>query len=194
MPLEIRTYSALIVSAAESFNNAIPALFPKARFETIKLACDVSSAKRTLAERSFDFVVVNSPLPDDMGVRFAIDSVASPGTVAVIFARAEAHPEIYAKVSPHGVFTLQKPVSASSMQNALRWMIAARERLRRLEKKTTSIEEKMEEIRSVNRAKWILIRELKMTEPEAHRYIEKQAMDRCVAKGVVASEVIRTYS
>ena len=73
-------------------------------------------------------------------------------------------------------------------------MSSARERLRKAEKKTLSIEEKMEEIRIVNRAKWILIRELKLDEPEAHRYIEKQAMDRCISKRIVAEEIIKTYA
>lgn len=77
---------------------------------------------------------------------------------------------------------------------ALGWMASARERLRRAEKKTISIEEKMEEIRIVNRAKWLLISEIKMDEPNAHRYIEKQAMDRCVSKRAIAEEIIRTYS
>ena len=40
----------------------------------------------------------------------------------------------------------------------------------------------------------ILIRELKLDEPEAHRYIEKQAMDRCISKRIVAEEIIKTYS
>ena len=62
-----------------------------------------------------------------------------------------------------------------------------------MEKKTLSVEEKMEEIRIVNRAKWLLISELKMDEPQAHRYIEKQAMDRCISKKEVAEEIIRTY-
>ena len=73
-------------------------------------------------------------------------------------------------------------------------MSSARERLRKAEKKTLSIEEKMEEIRIVNRAKWILIRELKLDEPETHRYIEKQAMDRCISKRIVAEEIIKTYA
>ena len=73
-------------------------------------------------------------------------------------------------------------------------MSRARERLRKSEKKALSIEEKMEEIRIVNRAKWILIRELKLDEPEAHRYIEKQAMDRCISKRIVAEEIIKTYA
>jgi response regulator NasT len=52
----------------------------------------------------------------------------------------------------------------------------------------------MEEIRIVNRAKWLLISEIKMDEPNAHRYIEKQAMDRCVSKREIAEEIIQTYS
>ena len=62
------------------------------------------------------------------------------------------------------------------------------------ENKISVTEEKMEEIRIVNRAKWLLINELKMDEPGAHRYIEKQAMDRCVTRREVAEEIIRTYS
>ena len=38
-----------------------------------------------------------------------------------------------------------------------------------------------------------MIEELKMTEQEAHRYIEKQAMDRCVTKRVVAEQILSTY-
>ena len=34
---------------------------------------------------------------------------------------------------------------------------------------------------------------LKMTEAEAHRFIEKQAMDRCTAKKEIALGIIKTY-
>ncbi len=66
--------------------------------------------------------------------------------------------------------------------------------MRKSEKKALSNEEKMEEIRIVNRAKWLLISELKMDEQGAHRYIEKQAMDRCISKRIVAEEIIKTYA
>ena len=35
--------------------------------------------------------------------------------------------------------------------------------------------------------------QLKMTEQDAHRYIEKQAMDRCVTKRVIAEQILSTY-
>ena len=147
-----------------------------------------------LAERAFDFVIINSPLPDDIGTRFAIDTGGSKETVVLFMVRAELQPDIYDKVAEHGVFVLPKPTSKPTMLTALSWMSSAREKLRKTEKKTHSVEEKMEEIRIVNRAKWLLISELKLDESEAHRYIEKQAMDSCVSKRTVAEEIIKTYT
>ena len=194
MSLKERVYSVLIVSAAESFNDALSALLPNSKYSPTHFVSNISAAKRALAERAFDFVIINSPLPDDVGTRFAIDTGNSKETVVLLLARAELQAEIYDKVAEHGVFVLPKPISKPTMTIALSWLSSTREKLRKTEKKTLSIEEKMEEIRIVNRAKWLLISELKMDEQGAHRYIEKQAMDRCVSKRVVAEEVIKTYS
>ena len=194
MSMKERVYSVLIVSAAESFNDALSALLPNSKYSPTHFVSNISAAKRVLAERAFDFVIINSPLPDDVGTRFAIDTANSEESVVLLMVRTELQEEIYDKVAEHGVFVLSKPTSKPTMMTALSWLSSAREKLRKTEKKTLSIEEKMEEIRIVNRAKWLLISELKMDEQGAHRYIEKQAMDRCVSKRVVAEEVIKTYS
>jgi len=193
LDLKEQIYSVLAVSATDSFNRALPELFPASSFSPVVSVPDVSTAKRAVSERDFDFIVVNSPLPDDPGVRFAADSVSSGESVVLFLARSEQLPEVGDRLVSHGVFILQKPAPRSMFQTAVGWMISARERIRKAEKKTLSIEEKMKEIRIVNRAKWLLISELKMTEPDAHRFIEKQAMDRCVSKQQIAEEIIRTY-
>ena len=194
MSLKEQVYNVLIVSAAEGFNDALATLLLTSKYSPTNFVSNISAAKRALAERAFDFVIINSPLPDDIGTRFAIDTGSSKETVVLLMVRAELQEEIYDKVAEHGVFVLPKPTSKPTMAIALSWLSSAREKLRKTEKKTLSIEEKMEEIRIVNRAKWILISELKLDEPEAHRYIEKQAMDRCVSKKVIAEEIIKTYS
>ncbi len=193
MSLKEQGYSVLVVSASETINNAISALLPESKYSPIRFVSSVSAARRAFAEHAFDFVIVNAPLPDDMGVRFAIDACSAKGTVVLLLVRAELHDEIYDKVAEHGVFTLAKPTAKPTILIALGWMSSARERLRKSEKKTLSIEEKMEEIRIVKKAKWLLIRELKMDEPQAHRYIEKQAMDRCVTRREIAEDIIRIY-
>ena len=194
MSLKERVYSVLIVSAAESFNDALSALLPNSKYSPTHFVSNISAAKRALTERAFDFVIINSPLPDDTGTRFAIDTGNSKEAVVLIMVRAELQAEIYDKVAEHGVFVLPKPTSKPIIITALSWLSSAREKLRKTEKKTLSIEEKMEEIRIVNRAKWLLISELQMDEQGAHRYIEKQAMDRCISKKVIAEGIIKTYS
>lgn len=194
MSLKQRVYSVLVVSSAENFNVSLSELLPEAKYYPIKFSASISTAKRALAEREYDYIIINSPLPDDTGTRFAIDICNSKNAVVLVLVRAELQAEIHDKVAEHGVFTLSKPISKHAIITALGWMSSARERLRKFEKKAISIEEKMEEIRIVNRAKWILIDELKMDEPNAHRYIEKQAMDRCISKREVAEGIIKTYS
>ena len=193
MNLKEQVYSVLIVSAAEKFNQTIPEIFSVPLFSPVNTVSNVSAAKRATSERDFDIVIVNSPLPDDYGLRFAIDTVTSYNAVVLFLARAEQYEEIHGKLAEHGVFMLQKPTSRAVLEIASSWLISARERIRKTEKKTLSIEEKMNEIRTVNRAKWLLISELKMTEPDAHRYIEKQSMDRCVSRRQIAEEIIKTY-
>jgi response regulator NasT len=72
-------------------------------------------------------------------------------------------------------------------------LCAQRERLRRMEARQQSVEEKIEEIRLVNRAKWLLIECLSMTEKDAQRFVEKQSMDQRITKRQAAENIIRTY-
>ena len=190
MDLKERVYSVLVVSAAEKFNAALLPLLPSSGYEPVRIVSDISTAKRATAERSFDFVIINAPLPDDMGLRFAVDVCAGSESVALLMLREGYYAELTERLSPCGVFTLLKPTSPGRMATALQWMATARERLRKTEKKTLTLQEKMEEIRLVNRARWILIEQRGMDEPQAHRYIEKQAMDRCLTRRAIAQEII----
>ena len=193
MGLPEHIYSVLVVSASNKFNDSLRRLLPENRYSPVILAADVSDARRKLLEERYDLVIVNPPLPDDFGTRLALDVCASSGTGVLLLVGAEHYPDVNARVSPYGVLVLSKPTSAQLVNQSLLLLCGTRERLRRMEQKTASIEEKMEEIRLVNRAKWLLIEQLKMTEQDAHRYIEKQAMDRCVTKRVIAEQILSTY-
>ena len=194
MGLQERVYSVLIVSASGKIQNALRSLLPESAYSPIVTVASVGAAERARNNQDFDFVFVNSPLPDDAGIRFAIDCCRAGGTVVLLFAAAALYDSIQSRVEKHGVFVLPRPVPRDAILRGLNWMTAARERLRSYEKKVQPVEEKMEEIRLVNRAKWLLISELKMSEPDAHHYITRQAMDRCCSKRAVAEEIIRLYT
>lgn len=193
MNLTEHRYSVLLASASEKLNESLLRLLPETQYAPVVTVSDVASARRRRLETCFDLVIVNTPLPDDFGTRLALDACENSATGVLLLVKSEHYPDISARVTPYGVLTLAKPTSAQALAQSLQLMCATRERLRRMERKTASMEEKMEEIRLVNRAKWILIEQLKMTEQEAHRYIEKQAMDRCVSKRKIAENLLSTY-
>ena len=74
MSLRERSYSILIVSATDNFTSAFADLLPKTRYFPVHSVTSVGACKQTLAEKTFDFVIINAPLHDDVGTRFAIDT------------------------------------------------------------------------------------------------------------------------
>ena len=188
-----RRYSVLLVSSSPKFNESMLALLPESRFYPVAAVSDVSSARRRLLESKYDIVIINAPLPDDFDTRLALNICDNSGTAVLLFVKAEHYPDINGRVSPFGVLVLPKPASSQTVSQSLQLLCGTRERLRRMEQKTASIEEKMEEIRIINRAKLLLMEQLKMTEKEAHRFIEKQAMDRCVTRITIAQSILSTY-
>lgn len=182
--------SVLVVTSAGRLGDTLVSLLSESRYSPVRVVSNVSAAKRAWGEREFDYVIVNSPLSDDPGVRFTIDVCTSRHTVALLVVPGDIHEEIRSKVEGFGVFTLPKPTTRSLIALALMWMGATSARLGKLEEHTLSVEEKMAEIRLVNRAKWVLISEMGMDEPAAHRLIEKKAMDRCVTRREIAQEII----
>lgn len=193
MVFQERTYGVLIVSASEKFSEAARALLPPTDYFPVDTARSAGEARRILLETAFDLVLIQTPLRDEFGSRLAADICASSGAGVLLLVKRELYDDVYAEVMAEGVMVLPVPASAQTVAQTLRMMCAARERLRRMEEKQATVEEKIEEIRLVNRAKWMLIEQLQMSESEAHRYIEKQAMDLRSSRREVAENIIRTY-
>ena len=187
------TYSVLLVSASEKFNTATAPLLPGSQFWPVTCAKSAGEAQRRLLETRFDIVLVNTPLPDEFGTRLAEDACMNSQAGVLLLVKREIHDEICYKVMESGVITLPKPTNGAAMTQMLRTLCAVRERLRRAEERQVSVEKKIEELRIVSRAKWLLIERLHMTEEDAHRYISRQAMDKRVTRREAAEDILRTY-
>lgn len=193
MVFQEKTYCVLVVSSTESFGTSMAPLLPPTDYYPVVYARSSAEAQRLLAENSYDIVIINTPLSDDFGLRLA--SYVSSNTTAgvLLLVKSDRYTETSAKMLSYGVMTLPKPTSSQMLTQTLGVLCATRERLRQMEEKQLSVEQKMEEIRMVNRAKWLLIETLGMSEAESHRYIEKQAMDLRISKAQVARNIIHTY-
>ena len=183
----------LIVSAIEKGADMINALLTEAGFDRISTALSGGEARRLMLERDFDLVIINSPLRDETGEDFARQLALQGISQVILVVRGEYFDAVSANCEDDGVFTISKPVNKNVFWSALKLVRAAQNRLRRAHAENLKLERKIEEIRIVDRAKCMLIAYRNMSEKEAHRHIEKQAMDKRSTKKAVAEEILRLY-
>ena len=182
-------YSVLLISKDTKISSMITSMLVPPVFD-LTLCTDYNEARRIAKERSFQIVIVDS---DDSGdADLAVDISDSLSTVLLMVPGVHFDQVSYS-VEAYGILTITKPFDAFYFYNMIKIAIAVHYKINILSSQTVKLKEKMEEIRQVNRAKMLLMQSLSMTEQEAHRYLEKQAMDRGMKRLAVAEEVIRNY-
>jgi response regulator NasT len=185
--------SALIISTTEKSASIFSEMLNAASIKQIAFLPSCGEARRLLSEMDFDLVVVNAPLPDESGEDLS-RYIASKGVSQVILAvKNEFFNAISAVCENDGVLTISKPVDKTLLWSALALAKSAQNRIKRIQAENSEIKQKIEDIRVVDRAKWILISRMSMSEKEAHRFIEKQAMDLRTTKRAIAEGILKTY-
>ena len=180
--------SILIVSSSERFDALVKKSL--AGFITIDVRKSASIARRCILERDYDLIVINAPLPDEMGVEFSLDAAEKTNSSILLVTPEDIYDDTLEKVTDAGVLVISKPVPRGRMDKAIRYMISVQNRLRKLAIKNRSLEEKLEELRLVSRAKILLVEKKSMTEDEAHSYIGRQAMNNGVSRKHIAELLI----
>ncbi|MBQ3826497.1 MAG: ANTAR domain-containing protein [Spirochaetaceae bacterium] len=183
-------YSVLLVSSDSKIVSAIRAFLLPPMFELISLD-DINEARRLVDERQFNIIIADSAEPS--GTDFAIQ-VSEKYSAVVLLSPSELFDEISYRVEGFGVLTMTKPFEPFYFYNMIKIAIAVQYKIQMLSSQTVKLKSKMEEIRIVNRAKLVLVEKRGMSEQDAHRFLEKEAMDRGLAKRKVAERIIKDFS
>lgn len=184
----------LLVSASEKGVDALSSLLDNQKYSPVSVARSRAEALSITASQRFDIIIINAPLPEEFGADFAAAKALELNCSVIMVAAADICDKVRARISRYGVFVTPKPLDRRHFADCLALSDAMTARCRALEEQNEQLREKLSEIKLVERAKNILIECLKMTEPQAHRYLEKQAMDMRVTKKQAASSVIKTYT
>ncbi len=185
--------SALIVSRSENSISFFSEMTKSVSCDKIATVQTCSMARRLLMERDFDLCIVNAPLQDESGENLSRDIALKGRCQVILVVKHEYYEEVSAVVCESGVITVAKPINKNFFWSALMLAKSAHNKIRALKAENSKLMQKIEDIRIVDRAKCILISYLNMNEPEAHRYLEKQAMNLRISKREVAEGILKTY-
>jgi response regulator NasT len=183
----------LIVCGRQEFGNEIAALMTGDGFLIAETALSVNEARRKLAYLDPDLIIVSLPLPDEPGLNFIYDLTERNEAVVIVLVKPETLSEMQYGIEQAGALILPKPVSKIILKQTVRFALNSRRSIKNLQTERAGLKKQIDERKTVETAKWLLIEHLKMTEPEAHRHIQKQAMDQRVPQLRVAQEIIKHY-
>ncbi len=185
--------NVLIVSSNEKSTEMLIQLIKSDGTPQISVADNGGEARRALLINDYDLIVINAPLLDEFGHELAVSATGSSAAGVILIVKNEIADNVAEKVENFGVLVVTKPISKAMFFQTMKLANASRKRMMGLQTENVKLQNKLEEIRLIDRAKCVLIQYLKLTEPQAHRHIEKQAMDLRITKKDVAESILKTY-
>jgi len=185
--------AALIVSATDAEREKIAQLLHRAGFDRIVSVERGSQAKYRMEEHEFSLVIIDTPLPDEFGDQTAMQAICDPAAGVILTVHSEIAEQVSAAVEDAGIFVLPKPLDPQLFYQCLKLMAVAQKRMAWLQQENHQLQRRIEDLRLIDRAKCVLIQYLSMSETEAHRYIEKQAMNLRVPRTDIARGILKIY-
>lgn len=181
---------ALIVSAGTNANEYLARHIAELGYTRPVIVPSGGEARRQMDGKDFEVIVINTPLPDEFGHELGTDAVQKTDAGVILLTKTGTAEQISDKLQDFGVLVLGKPFSAPQFRQAVQMAASNYKRLALLRAENQKLLDKIAHLRLVDRAKCYLIEKKGMTETEAHRLIEKNAMDTRRSRGEVAREIL----
>lgn len=191
MTAEKAAYRILVASASDKMASVLREVLTGPQYRDISCVFTMGDAKRMLVSQTYDILIINTPLKDDFGIQAAIDIAEQHETGILLLVKAEMYEQVSSQVEDYGIVTLARPTTRQDLYTSVKMLSAVQMKIKKLEKEMRRLKERLQEQQTIDRAKWVLVDQRKMSEPDAHRYMEKSAMDRCVRKIRIAEEILR---
>ncbi|MBR6984087.1 MAG: ANTAR domain-containing protein [Ruminococcus sp.] len=185
---------AMIVAHQSDTTSCIEQVLRNVGFGKISVISSCSEARRIIkSETEPDIIVISTPLPDEFGQELAEMAADNTSAGIILVCLNDIAEDIADRVSDSGITVVPKPLDRQLFTRTVKLVTANRSRMLGLKKENEELLSKIDEMRLINRAKSTLMKYLKFTEPQAHKYIEKQAMNTRQTRREVAMRILATY-
>ena len=158
-------------------------------FEVVGEAGDGNKAVELAFELKPDLMVMDIKMPDLDGLS-AAEKIAEL-RIPVVLLTAFSQQELVTRAAEVGAMAfLVKPFSPQDLLPAIEIALSRHAQLVALETEIADLGERLETRKLVERAKGVLSEKMKLTEPEAFRWIQKASMDRRLSMADVSRTVL----
>ena len=182
---------AIIVSQAGQEAETAGQVLRAAGFVKTAEVSGCAEARRYLTDDVLpDIMIINSPLPDESGHELALMAASAAACGVIFIVPGNIADETADSFAGSGIRVITRPLNRKILTETIAELSAGTPAV---DKESPDLLIRIDEIRLINKAKRTLMEYLGFTEPQAHRYIEKQAMDNRQTRLEVAEKIISSY-
>lgn len=189
----MRVKKAIVVSKQSNNANALKSLLSEEGFNDVFVVENSADTKKAIEADEYDLIVINTPLDAESGLELASFCGEKTTASIMVIVQQSKSIEVAHMMTSKGIMVISKPINKHLFHHYLIFSECFKKRMNKVVKENTKLKSQVETMKIVNRAKLLLMQNLRMTESQAHHYLEKQAMDLRKSKYDIALRVLNTY-
>ena len=167
----------------------VVATLEEAGFEIVGEGANGEEAISLAKEHQPDLVVMDIKMPKLDGIS-AAEKIAEL-KIPVVLLTAFSQTDLVSRAAEAGAMAyVTKPFKPADLLPAIQIALARHEELLSLESEIADLSDRLETRKMMDRAKGLLMSQMKLSEPDAFRWIQKASMDRRLSMAQVAKAVI----
>ena len=167
----------------------VVATLQEAGYEVVGEAADGEEAVRLAVELMPDLIIMDIKMPKLDGISAA--EKISEHKIPVVLLTAFSQADLVKRAADAGAMAyVTKPFKPSDLLPAIQIALSRAEEIFALETEIVDLSERLETRKLMDRAKGLLQSKMKLSEPEAFRWIQKASMDRRLSMSQVAKAVL----
>ncbi|MEK9536452.1 MAG: response regulator [Aquiluna sp.] len=167
----------------------VVATLEEADFEVVAQGADGEEAIELANEHKPDLIVMDIKMPKLDGIS-AAEKIAEL-KIPVVLLTAFSQSDLVSRAADAGAMAyVTKPFKPTDLLPAIQIALVRHEELIALENEIADLSDRLETRKLMDRAKGILMSKMKLSEPDAFRWIQKASMDRRLSMAQVAKAVI----
>lgn len=179
--------SAIIVSAENP--DFIEQILRNSGFDRTAVFSSGNEVRRFIGNNAPpSLIAVNTPLSDEFGQELAVSAAEETSAKIILICQSSIADELAENLYDYGITVLRKPIDRNYLTEIIQDIM-----LTGNIRESGDILSRTDDIRLINKAKAVLMKYLHFTEPQAHRYIEKLAMNSRCTRREAARQIINTY-
>ena len=167
----------------------VVSILEEANFEVVAQGSDGEEAIALAAKHEPDLLVTDIKMPNLDGIS-AAEKIAEM-KIPVVLLTAFSQADLVTRAAEAGAMAyVTKPFKPTDLLPAIQIAMARHEELMALESEIADLGDRLETRKLMDRAKGLLMGKMKLSEPDAFRWIQKASMDRRLSMAQVAKAVI----